>query len=344
MDEKDLGTKPLQEKVQTPSQLWEMCLEIFRNSMTRRKFEKSFALVKFQSFDKGELILNVPNYSVQFDMERKCQTLIYDTVEKVFGKRIYLLVYTTGDPSPEELRLKYLEEGTEEAYEAWSEAHYKALMEKNERFRALSPKYQIEAGNVPNNAAMRTLAIFINYCYQGRGKWEMKAYDDSWWGDRFDYDKLQLILKYMYGAETDVFHYFEKHRVADLMQYVEEHTNPACREQLEAFEKWTQEIRNDLLGLLKHHNQGKTFQLECILHFTNINFDAFYLDIYDRYHLIISSYERKNLNTSEEIVNFITWRLWEGGRFGDVKIESLECKTYQNGIENRRCRYTQNER
>jgi hypothetical protein len=126
----------------------------------------------------------------------------------------------------------------------------------------------------------------------------------------------------MYGVKMDVFHYFEEHRVADLMQYVEEHTNPACREQLEAIEKWAQEIRNDLLGLLKHHNQGKPFQLEGILHFTNIYFDAFYLDIYNCYHIIISRYERKNLNTFEEIVDFVTWRLWEGGRLSDMKIES----------------------
>lgn len=246
-----------------------------------------------------------------------------NTIHKVFGKKINsLYYYNVGEPSLDDLRLRYLEEGTEEVCEAWDKARYKAFMEETERFKALSPKYQIEAGNVPNNAAMRTLAIFIKLCYQTQDKWGIKAYDGSWWGARLDYDKLQLILKYMYGVKMDVFHYFEEHRVADLMQYVEEHTNPACREQLEAIEKWAQEIRNDLLGLLKHHNQGKPFQLEGILHFTNIYFDAFYLDIYNCYHIIISRYERKNLNTFEEIVDFVTWRLWEGGRLSDMKIES----------------------
>lgn len=62
MKEKGFVMNPLQENGQIHNQLWEKCLEMIRNSMTRRKFENSFALVKFQSFDKGELILNVPNY------------------------------------------------------------------------------------------------------------------------------------------------------------------------------------------------------------------------------------------------------------------------------------------
>lgn len=323
MEEKGFITKPLQENEQIHNQLWEKCLEMIRNSMTRRKFEKSFALVKFQSFDKGELILNVPNYSVKYDMALKYHTLIYDTVEKVFGKRIYLVSYTIGDPSPDDLYLKYMEEGTKEAYEAWIEARDKASAEKEERFKALSPGCQIDAGHVLNNTAMRTLALFIKFCYWVQGEFGLKAYDGFWEGERLDYDKLELILKYMYGVKMNVFHYFEEQRVGDLMQYVDEHTNPACREQLEAFEKWTQEIRNDLMGLLKHHNQDKPFQLECNLFFTNINFAEVYLDIYNRYHIIISSDERKNLSTSEEIVDYVIYRLWEGGRFCDVtKVES----------------------
>jgi hypothetical protein len=81
-----------------------------------------------------------------------------------------LYYYNVGDPSLDDLRLRYLEEGTEEVCEAWDKARYKAFMEETERFKALSPKYQIEAGNVPNNAAMRTLAIFIKLCYQAQDK------------------------------------------------------------------------------------------------------------------------------------------------------------------------------
>jgi hypothetical protein len=39
MDDKDLGTKPLQENEQTPNQLWEKCLEIFHKNMSRRSRE-----------------------------------------------------------------------------------------------------------------------------------------------------------------------------------------------------------------------------------------------------------------------------------------------------------------
>lgn len=80
---------------QTPTQLWEKCLEIIRDNISQEQFAATFAFVKLHSFENGELILAVPSEFVKEHLEKHFLPLMASTFKRVFGNSIKSLSYYT---------------------------------------------------------------------------------------------------------------------------------------------------------------------------------------------------------------------------------------------------------
>ena len=186
------------------------------------------------------------------------------------------------------------------------------------RFKTIhNPRYLIAQGMVPDTSITRSLASFIKFCHH-------RPDDDPLWRvqyDKFsscviDETKLSRILQHMYGVYVeDVFCFFSQRRVADLMCYVEEYASPAYQVNWEAFEEWKKERKDELQEMFMQHNMGKSVRLEWNIDDIGMNTEVFFEDIYYRYHLIVSPFERLHLYTFEEITDYILFRLWDGGAF-----------------------------
>lgn len=80
---------------QTPTQLWEKCLEIIRDNISQEQFAATFAFVKLHSFENGELILAVPSEFVKEHLEKHFLPLMASTFKRIFGNSIKSLSYYT---------------------------------------------------------------------------------------------------------------------------------------------------------------------------------------------------------------------------------------------------------
>ena len=80
---------------QTPTQLWEKCLEIIQDNISQEQFAATFAFVKLHSFENGELILAVPSEFVKEHLEKHFLPLMASTFKRVFGNSIKSLSYYT---------------------------------------------------------------------------------------------------------------------------------------------------------------------------------------------------------------------------------------------------------
>lgn len=80
---------------QTPTHLWEKCLEIIRDNISQEQFAATFAFVKLHSFENGELILAVPSEFVKEHLEKHFLPLMASTFKRVFGNSIKSLSYYT---------------------------------------------------------------------------------------------------------------------------------------------------------------------------------------------------------------------------------------------------------
>ena len=215
-----------------------------------------------------------------------------------------------------------------------------ALRRREQIQSARVPSYLISLDVVPDTAITRSLATFIAFCYNrpNKGSILFKKCDKEAECDIDDL-KLSRILQYMYGVYVeDVLSYFAQHKVADLMCHVEAYASPAYQVNWEGFEKWKQERMDELQDLFKLHNMGKPVRLESSIDDIGMDKEVFYGDVFYRYHFVVSPCERFNLNTFEEISDYILYRLWNGGGFhqpfNDIKritvfkapLEDLLCK------------------
>lgn len=93
-----------------PKLLWEKCLDIIRDNISPEQFNMSFAYVKLHSFEKGELVLDVPSDFVKEYLEEHFLRLMSRTFKRVFGdntiKALYYNVKVVKDKRGGEVREK----------------------------------------------------------------------------------------------------------------------------------------------------------------------------------------------------------------------------------------------
>ena len=174
-----------------------------------------------------------------------------------------------------------------------------------------NPLYLLNNGYVDNTLLMQILAkdiLFCSYAFQ-------EIYSDNYLvSDGIDYDKLDDILLYEYGLSVDTSSYFASHRLFRLMRYVEKYISEDCREVVHVREQKEKLIRQELLQMFTDCCDGRPPRLESNPAFTDIDFSKFSVALYRQYHIHLSNFERRQLNTVQSILGHIIFRLRDGGR------------------------------
>ena len=71
-------------------ELWDECVEIFKDNITPKQFDTWFACIEPQAFDGKQLIIAVPSRFVFEHLETTYIHLIYKVITRVFGKDVQL--------------------------------------------------------------------------------------------------------------------------------------------------------------------------------------------------------------------------------------------------------------
>lgn len=197
------------------------------------------------------------------------------------------------------------------AYLSLNPEYGRILYKSDQRNNLRNPIYLLHNGYVDNTPLMQILAKDIMFC--GYTLQEISS-DNYLVSDSIDYDKLNHILLYEYGLRVDTSLYFTCHRLFRLMRYVEKHTSEKFREAVFAREQVEKQFRQELLQMFTDCCNGRPPRLDSNPAFTEIDFGKFTAVLYNRYHIHLSQFERRQLNTVESILSHIIFRLRNGGR------------------------------
>ena len=81
--------------IKEPRQMWEECLEIFRDNISPEQYNVSFAYVTFETYVEGKLCLGVPTHFIKDFIEEHYKNLMTKTFSRVFGQKIMLYYKVT---------------------------------------------------------------------------------------------------------------------------------------------------------------------------------------------------------------------------------------------------------
>ena len=195
-------------------------------------------------------------------------------------------------------------------YLSFNPEYGRILYKSDQRNNLRNPIYLLRNGYVDNTPLMQILAkdiLFCGYAFQ-----EISS-DNYLVSDNIDYDKLNHILLYEYDLRLDTSSYFTCHRLFRLMRYVEKHTSEEYREAVFAREQVEKQFRQELLQMITDCCNGRAPRLDSNPAFTEIDFGKFTEALYCKYHIHLSQFERRQLNTVESILSHIIFRLRDGG-------------------------------
>ncbi len=185
------------------------------------------------------------------------------------------------------------------------------IMRKSEQRNNIhNPYYLLYKGYVKNTPLMRILAkdiLFCRYSFQ-------KLSDNYVSSDGTDYDKLQHILLYEYGLTIDIERFFRCHRLYRLMQYVEKKTSQKHLSELMARESKEQELRQELIQIFTDCCNGRPPHIYSNPAFTEIDFNKVNFELYHKYRIYLSMFERRQLNTINAIITQVIYRFRDSGR------------------------------
>lgn len=197
------------------------------------------------------------------------------------------------------------------AYLSLNPEYGRILYKSDQRKKLRNPLYLLYNGYVDNTPLMQIFAkdiLFCGYAFQ-------EIYSDNYLvSDGVDYDKLNHILLYEYGLRVDTSSYFANHRLFRLMQYVEKNVSTECRESLLAREQKEKQFRQELKQMFIDCCDGRPPRLDSNPAFTDFDFSKFSAALYRQYHIHLSHFECRQLNTVKAILNHVILRLSDGGR------------------------------
>ena len=189
--------------------------------------------------------------------------------------------------------------------------YYSSVFRKSYQLEHLhDPYYMLAKGYVAQTPLMLILAKDIHFC-----KYQFQIPDsmNNLVQTDFDYSKLQSILWLGYGLEVNVGKLMATHRLNRLMQYVEKHITDESRKALMEREEREQEVRRQLFKLIAGCTTGRPPRMESNPAFLDIDFAKVEAELFKHYHIYLSKLERRNLNTIDDIITHIIFRLRDGG-------------------------------
>lgn len=186
------------------------------------------------------------------------------------------------------------------------------IMRKSEQRNNIhNPYYLLYKGYVKDTPLMRKLAKDVIFC---RYTFQKISSDNYLTSDGTDYDKLQHILLYEYGLKIDIERFFRCHRLYRLMQYVENNVSQENRDAVLDRDKAEKAQGKELFHLICNCCEGRPPHLDSNPAFLNIDFKKLEEELYRQYHMLLSPYDRRQLNTVEAIIVHLIFRFRDGGQ------------------------------
>jgi len=171
------------------------------------------------------------------------------------------------------------------------------------------PLYLLQYGYVPDTPLMRVVVkdiMFCSYQYQPINS------DNYLVSDGTDYEKLKRIFSYDYGINIDVERYFASHRLFRLMQYIEKNISEENRKAVLDREQQEKGLGKQLFQLLCDCCNGHQPHIGSNPAFVDIDFKKFEEKLYKQYHMLFSPYERRQLNSINDILRHLIFRIRDG--------------------------------
>ena len=162
---------------------------------------------------------------------------------------------------------------------------------------------------VPSTLLIRYFLYTFEFC---RHRYMESGHFDDLVGYYFDDAKFLFLLKYDFGISVDHDAVWSIERMKELMLSVEEEIKPEYREMLEIKIEKIDRLRQKLLDLFIYCNHQKKLRFGTNPAFTDIDFNELNQHLYTEYHIYLSAAERRTLNTVDEMIDHIIYRLKDG--------------------------------
>ena len=168
------------------------------------------------------------------------------------------------------------------------------------------PYKLIESEEVPNTPLMRNFLYTFEFC---RRRYVVTDDFDNYY---FDNDKFLFLLRHNFGIGVNHDAEWTLESMKELMLYIEAETKPEYREMLKVEMENYDKQRQELLELFVFCNKQKKLHFDSNPAFTDIDFDMLNQHLYNDYHIYLSAADRRTLNTVDEMIDHIIFRLKDG--------------------------------
>ena len=162
---------------------------------------------------------------------------------------------------------------------------------------------------VPNTPLIRYFLYTFEFC---RHRYMESGHFDNLVGYYFDDAKFLFLLEHDFGISVDHDAVWSIERMKELMLSIEKEIQPKYREMLEIKIDKIDRMRQKLLDLFIYCNHQKTLRFGSNPAFTDIDFNELNQHLYTEYHIYLSAAERRTLNTVDEMIDYIIYRLKDG--------------------------------
>ena len=168
------------------------------------------------------------------------------------------------------------------------------------------PYKLIESEEVPNTPLMRNFLYTFEFC---RRRYVVTDDFDNYY---FDNDKFLFLLRHNFGIGVNHDAEWTLESMKELMLYIEAETKPEYREMLKVEMENYDRMRQELLDLFVFCNKQKTLHFDSNPAFTDIDYRELNQHLYNDYHIYLSAADRRTLNTVDEMIDYIIFRLKDG--------------------------------
>ena len=162
---------------------------------------------------------------------------------------------------------------------------------------------------VPDTSLIRYFIYTYEFC---RYRYMESGHPDDLVGNYFDDAKFLFLLKHDFGIRVNHDTVWSIEIMKKLMLRIRKEINPILREELERKIEKIERMKQELLDLFIYCNHPKKLRFGSNPAFTDIDYNELNRHLYKGYHIYLSAAERRTLNTVDEMIDYIIYRLKDG--------------------------------
>lgn len=167
----------------------------------------------------------------------------------------------------------------------------------------------VYTGEVPDTSLIRYFIYTYEFC---RYRYMESGHPDDLVGNYFDDAKFLFLLKHDFGIRVDHDTVWSIEIIKKLMLRIRREINSFLREEIERKIEKIESMKQELLDLFIDCNHPKKLRFGSTPTFTDIDYNELNRHLYKVYHIYLSAAERRTLNTVDEMIDFIIFRLKDG--------------------------------